>query len=179
MARARPSDTRARIQAAALDLFTEKGIQQTSLREIADRLGVTKPALYYHFASRDDLVRSLIQPLVDDFETFITEQEAAAPVEPRALLAAYFDVQYRHRQLMLLVIRDVSVLSSHNLGAKIHEWRNRLLTLLIGPTPSLADLTRAIVAVGGLADCTIQLFDAPRDDLRTASVNAACAAFGI
>ena len=43
----------------ALDLFTEKGFDGTSLREIAEQLGVTKAALYYHFASKDDILMAL------------------------------------------------------------------------------------------------------------------------
>ena len=65
---ARP-DTKARIQAVARELFVEQGVQNTSLQQIADRLGITKPALYYHFASRDELVSSIIQPLLDEEET--------------------------------------------------------------------------------------------------------------
>src|SRR5690348_7125722 len=41
--------TRARIQAVAVEMFTEHGYEKTSLREIAEALGVTKAALYYHF----------------------------------------------------------------------------------------------------------------------------------
>ncbi|MCW2946577.1 MAG: putative transcriptional regulator, TetR family, partial [Actinoallomurus sp.] len=45
----RRSDTREKIQAVALELFAEHGYDKTSLREIAERLDVTKAALYYHF----------------------------------------------------------------------------------------------------------------------------------
>ena len=48
------------IQAVAVELFSERGYDKTSLREIADRLGVTKAALYYHFRSKEDIVRSLV-----------------------------------------------------------------------------------------------------------------------
>jgi AcrR family transcriptional regulator len=54
-------DTRSRIQAIALELFIEQGYDKTSLREIAERLGVTKAALYYHFPTKDDIVSSLIE----------------------------------------------------------------------------------------------------------------------
>src|SRR5215469_16465337 len=47
--------TRERIQAIALELFAEQGYEKTSLREIAERLGVTKAALYYHFKSKEDI----------------------------------------------------------------------------------------------------------------------------
>ena len=53
------TSTRERILDVALDLFTEKGFDGTSLREIAEQLGVTKAALYYHFASKDDILMAL------------------------------------------------------------------------------------------------------------------------
>jgi len=51
--------TRERILDVALDLFTEQGFDGTSLRQIAERLGVTKAALYYHFTSKDDILLAL------------------------------------------------------------------------------------------------------------------------
>ncbi|MFC7583086.1 TetR/AcrR family transcriptional regulator [Nonomuraea antimicrobica] len=69
-----PSDTKARIQEVARELFAEQGVQNTSLRQISERLGITKPALYYHFSSRDDLVRSIVRPMVDDLERFVDER---------------------------------------------------------------------------------------------------------
>lgn len=56
--RARGS-TRERILDVALELFTEQGYDKTSLREIADRLGVTKAALYYHFERKEDILFAL------------------------------------------------------------------------------------------------------------------------
>ena len=43
----------------SLELFTQKGYDGTSLREIAEKLGVTKAAIYYHFASKDDILMAL------------------------------------------------------------------------------------------------------------------------
>ena len=54
-------DTRAEILAVASELFTTQGFETTSLREIAVRLGITKAALYYHFASKDDILRAISQ----------------------------------------------------------------------------------------------------------------------
>ncbi len=53
------SDTRQRILDVALDLFIEQGFDGTSLRQIAEQLGVTKAALYYHFESKDDILMAL------------------------------------------------------------------------------------------------------------------------
>ncbi len=63
------NDTRERIQQIALRLFTEKGYDKTSLREIAAQLGVTKAALYYHFTSKEQIVESIMQ----DSQTAVDE----------------------------------------------------------------------------------------------------------
>src|ERR1700722_11630804 len=52
-------NTRDRILDVALDLFIEQGFDGTSLRQIAERLGVTKAALYYYFESKDDILLAL------------------------------------------------------------------------------------------------------------------------
>src|SRR6516165_8913480 len=51
--------TRERILDVALDLFTERGYGDTSLREVADELGFTKAALYYHFEKKEDILLAL------------------------------------------------------------------------------------------------------------------------
>ena len=75
----RRGDTRARIQQVALELFAEQGYERTSLREIAERLGVTKAALYYHFKSKEDIVRSLVE---DYFGQHRRRRARAAPSPP-------------------------------------------------------------------------------------------------
>jgi AcrR family transcriptional regulator len=162
----------------ALDLFATQGLQQTSLRQIADRLGLTKPALYYHFASRDDLVRSLVQPLMDDVEALLERLEREG-AQPRALLGEYFDLTYRHRRTTELMVRDMSSPAFHDLMPRALGWQRRLMGLLTGPDPTLAEQARAIVAVGGLSDCTIQFDGVPAEQVRAAALDAACAALGI
>jgi AcrR family transcriptional regulator len=52
-------EMRQHILDVALELFNEQGYDKTSLREIADRLGVTKAALYYHFERKEDILLEL------------------------------------------------------------------------------------------------------------------------
>src|ERR1700734_3037387 len=52
-------ETRERILDIALELFTEQGYDKTSLRDIAERLGTTKAALYYHFERKEDILLEL------------------------------------------------------------------------------------------------------------------------
>jgi AcrR family transcriptional regulator len=67
----RKGDTRGRIQAVALELFAEQGYEKTSLREIAERLDVTKAALYYHFKTKDDIVASLFDDILEHLDEIV------------------------------------------------------------------------------------------------------------
>ncbi|MEU7044831.1 helix-turn-helix domain-containing protein [Streptomyces varsoviensis] len=177
--RPRPSDTKQRILEAARELFLRHGVQRTSLQDIAARLGITKPALYYHFSSREELVRSIVLPILEEEEEFLTRQEALAEVEPRALLEGYFDFHYRHRDEMVLMLSELTTLADLGLIDRVMAWRGRLGQLLHGPEPTLEQATRAAIAFGGIQDCTIQFPDAPPEELRRATVDGACAALGI
>jgi len=73
------SDTRERIQKVALKLFTEQGYDKTSLREIAEKLGVTKAALYYHFQSKEQIFESI---LVDTYASIKDLVDWAATLPP-------------------------------------------------------------------------------------------------
>ena len=51
--------TRDRILDISLDLFTTQGYDKTSLREIAEQLGYSKAAIYYHFESKEAILMAL------------------------------------------------------------------------------------------------------------------------
>lgn len=55
------AETRRQAQRVALELFTRQGYEATSLREIADALGINKASLYYHFPNKAAIVRSLVE----------------------------------------------------------------------------------------------------------------------
>jgi AcrR family transcriptional regulator len=67
----RRGNTRQRIQDVALELFAEHGYEKTSLREIAERLDVTKAALYYHFKTKEEIIVSLFEDLTKPIEDLI------------------------------------------------------------------------------------------------------------
>jgi AcrR family transcriptional regulator len=62
---ARGNVTRARILEAAGELFTTKGYEKVSLREVAEAVGITKAALYYYFPTKDKLFEALVEPLFE------------------------------------------------------------------------------------------------------------------
>ncbi len=60
---ARSARTRGALLAAARALFAEKGFTATGREEIAERAGVTRGALYHHFASKTDLAAAVVEQL--------------------------------------------------------------------------------------------------------------------
>ena len=73
--------TRDRIVEAALRLFSERGTTAVSMRELADAAGVTVPGLYYHFASKAELIREVYRAQGLAQEPDEIELPDPAPVE--------------------------------------------------------------------------------------------------
>lgn len=166
-------DTRSEIREVAAELFVRQGFDKTSLREVAEQLGITKAALYYHFPSKADLMRGIVEPFIDDVEALLAEREAGE-TDPRRFLADYFDVVLRHKGTFMLIVRDAGALAQLDVMGRLLSWRERVYRLLVGPDASPAQLARATVAIGGLQDCA--LADAPVEEFREAALAAAEAA---
>lgn len=66
------NEAQQRLLGSALSLFSEKGYEGTSIREIIERAGVTRPVLYYYFQNKEHLFISLVESwyeqLIDDFD---------------------------------------------------------------------------------------------------------------
>ncbi|UBV41740.1 TetR/AcrR family transcriptional regulator [Deinococcus taeanensis] len=56
-----PDTTRARIQQEAARLFVQSGYHGVSMREVAEAVGVTKPALYHHYADKEALFLAMLE----------------------------------------------------------------------------------------------------------------------
>lgn len=65
------ADTRAQIQRVARQLFTEKGYEATSTRDLTEALGLTKSSLYYHFRNKEEILASLVEQRRRDLDELI------------------------------------------------------------------------------------------------------------
>jgi AcrR family transcriptional regulator len=168
----RNSDTREEIRAVAIELFAENGVEQTSLRQIAERLGITKAALYYHFPSKDELLAELARPMVEDLEAFVGRARNAGPGDARNVLEAYLELCHRHRRLLQSVLRDPTVLARLGVLTEVLYRRLEVDRALVG-SDLPADRARAIIAFGGLQDCVVLMGDEPLDSYAEAAVASA------
>src|SRR5215471_21045791 len=103
-------DTRQRILEVAVDLFIERGYAGTSVRDISERLGMTKGSLYYHFASKDDLLAALVEPMTTDLDEFIAEAGRTGQPASRELVERLVTILDEHGVILRSLMSDPSVL---------------------------------------------------------------------
>jgi AcrR family transcriptional regulator len=144
-------DTKAAIHRAAVDLFSSQGYDKTSLREIAEQVGITKASLYYHYSSKQELLRAIVGTFLDDVFAVLRKVEDLpwSPENERELLAAYVDVVIAHRSTGPTLMRDIAaVLAAFGDDLDILIAQSRRFQLwLAGPDPTPADRLRAAAAV--------------------------------
>jgi AcrR family transcriptional regulator len=150
---ARRSDTRARIQQVALELFAEQGYERTSLREIAERLGVTKAALYYHFKSKEDIVRSFTEDHFCRLDALIAwgGQQPPGASTGHEVLERYITILLDGSEVFLFLERNqASVASSGGGKQRFEQFRprlNALVEIITGPYAQPRSRIRAAAAI--------------------------------
>lgn len=173
----RTRDTRERLHREAIKLFVEQGFARTTMQDIADRLGLTKAALYYHFPTKADLVRSVVQPAVDDVERMLSETERAN-LGAGELLERFFDVNYANREIFLALTRDPSGLSIAGAEDFVPHLAQRFQELLAGPDASTDRRMRAVMVAAGISRFATLFADLPHNELRQTSLRIAMEVLG-
>jgi AcrR family transcriptional regulator len=157
--------TRERILDIALELFSEKGYDKTSLRDIAERLGTTKAALYYHFARKEDILFELHMRLHELGYDVLTKLDgldsAEAYVEAwPGLMDELVDRVAQNRELVLLHQRNIRALeelgADERHAAENEDLIDRIRRVFGNAEIPLADRVRMAcsigAAIGGLID---------------------------
>ncbi|HEX3621439.1 MAG TPA: helix-turn-helix domain-containing protein [Acidimicrobiales bacterium] len=139
------SDSRQRIVAAAVELFSSQGYAGTSIRDIAAALGMTKASLYYYFESKDQILDAVTEPLRRELEDLVTRASTPPPPAPADLLAEVVDVLSRHALLITTLFDDPSAF--RNQQAK--QGLRKLAPILASSTEPDA-LLRARCAMGAV-----------------------------
>lgn len=80
---------RARIMDEAASLFLQRGYEGTSLRHIADVVGMKAGSLYYHFASKDELLTEILRRGIDVMHAAFEHAEQITSDDPSARIAAH------------------------------------------------------------------------------------------
>lgn len=170
--------TRERILDVALELFTKQGYDKTSLRDIAERLGITKAALYYHFARKQDILLELHLRLHALGREGLEQLELLEDGQQRAdawpgLVDHFIDQVLENRELVLLHQRNYNALQELTDNERhraenddIEQLFRRVLQSSAIPLDKRVRMVCSISAiVGALVGAEGLLGDVPIDEL--------------
>jgi AcrR family transcriptional regulator len=96
-----------RILKKALELFSEKGYDATSVREICEAAGITKPTLYYFYGSKEGVYRAIVQGALERFQTgLVLALDGEGSLRDRLvrMARAYVDATLREPDLARFII---------------------------------------------------------------------------
>jgi len=162
-------DTSSQIRAVALELFAEQGFDGTALQQIADRLGFTKAALYYHFRSKDELLSAVVEPFFTDVEPVMDASEAAAERKAptrRKRLDDFVDCLLTHRNVLGFLSRDLAAVSRPDVAKRSLALQERLSAAIGGSDLSHENRIRVSFAISGIHGAIVNNSEATADELR-------------
>ena len=130
---------------AAIETLASRGIQATSVKDIADAAGLSKGAVHYHFESKDELLERVLEQCCERIEARITKvfDEPGAPMDRirRALFemwAVRRDVTPEFRVLMdIQVVARQSPEMATALGAALARSRQQIIEIGLAPFVAL------------------------------------------
>ncbi|WP_133910501.1 TetR/AcrR family transcriptional regulator [Streptomyces sp. NBC_00582] len=145
----RRGNTRQRIQDVALELFAEQGYEKTSLREIAERLEVTKAALYYHFKTKEEIIVSIFTDLTKPIEDLI-EWGANQPhtlETKQELVRRYSSALAEATPLFRFMQENQATVRELQIGDSFKDRMRALRDIIIDPDAPLTDQVRCVSAI--------------------------------
>lgn len=120
-----------RILAAAIELFTSRGLGGTSISEVAAEAGCSKASVLYHFATKEELLRAALQPLDAALERLAAKLRSDPPsLRTSSAVPELVELCVRHRSLVALT----AVLPSNAYGgAQVAAWADgTVVEMLVG-----------------------------------------------
>jgi AcrR family transcriptional regulator len=132
--------TRQQILETAQRLFTELGYDATSLQRIADEMGLTKAAVYYHFRAKSDILHAAMQPGIQGLKDLLDDAASIRGRRARTeyLVNGYIDFLIQNRRYTVMASTDPAA-KRDKLEDKVTELRQRALTLFFGDNPTGAE----------------------------------------
>ncbi|MDT7536809.1 MAG: hypothetical protein QOI82_394 [Actinomycetota bacterium] len=135
-------------------LFTSQGYDATSLRQIADRLGLTKAALYYHFPAKEHLAIELTRPWLDAISNLIALSKPEPRIDDadrrRRLVEDYVDIVVAHHGILRFLTADAAAQKHPDVGKRSLTLVLALQDALLSAEPDDAERIRVSCALGAI-----------------------------
>jgi AcrR family transcriptional regulator len=178
----RGAETKQAIRLAAMAEFRKRGYHAATLEDIADQLGITRPAILNHYGSKAELLRAVVDPYLDALSDAIAKHEPTlrcAPRQRRLLMTDIADAIGAHAQVAGVLMRDITCHADEHIGQRCTQIAEQLLILLAGPEPTSQDRIIATATFGAVAwPLTQASIDLDDPDVRRLLVDRAIANSG-
>jgi AcrR family transcriptional regulator len=160
--------TRQQILATAQRLFAERGYDATSLQLIADEMGLTKAAVYYHFRAKGDILHAALLPGIERLKALVDETAAIRGRRARLehMVEGFIDFLVQNRAYAVMAALDPAAKRSDISGESL-SLRHRALAMLYGDHPTGAERL-AFETVFYIPETLPRLTDLSDDELRDA-----------
>jgi AcrR family transcriptional regulator len=148
------SATREALLRAASQVVIDKGVEALTLDAVAQQAGVSKGGLLYHFPNKDALMTSMVEQLIQDFETVLQSEfdQDDAPGTPGQWVRAYIRATLRFSKQSLALVARLSSIAANSPdlfeSAKVYEQQSRQRIETSGIDPIKA--TIILLAADGL-----------------------------
>jgi mycofactocin system transcriptional regulator len=179
-----PSTTRERVAQVALDLFAQRGFEETTVDDIAEAVGVGRRTVFRYFPSKNDMVWGDFDLVLDRLRADLAAQDPALSVAQAVAAAAVASNRYAPEQLPELRIRmtlitTVPALQAHSM-LRYTAWRRVIAEYVAArtgePVTALVPQTVAHAALGVSMAAFSCWVEEPGQDLE-ANLEAAYASF--
>lgn len=160
--------TRQQILETAQRLFAELGYDATSLQMIADEMGLTKAAVYYHFPAKADILHAAMQPGIERVEALLDEAASLRSRRARieSLVAGLVDFLVENRHLAVMASNEPAA-KRHKLDDQALAMRDRAMKLFYGDEPTGAERL-SFSAAFCIPESLPDMVDLSDDELREA-----------
>lgn len=129
------NDMEFRIIEAAKALFVEKGFAETSMSDIATRVGINRPALHYYFRTKDRMFQAvfgmIIQKVLPKLQDIITAKDTPVAERVSRVLDTYYEIFKEKPELPLFIVNEIHRDTEHILNAIYNSPMKPAFTTLI------------------------------------------------
>lgn len=147
--------TRQEILDVALELFTRQGYAGTSIRDIAEAMGMTKSALYYHFTNKESILTELLGSRRDEIDELLAWIDSQLPGEDLLQRAALHWIDTASEQRikgMRFAHANTPVMQRlAEDGNNLRVWFGPVIDRLVGVEASAADRLLVQMAFDSIA----------------------------
>lgn len=106
------NDMESRIVEVARETFMENGYVETSMSEIATRVGISRPALHYYFRTKDKMFQavfgSIIRPIASKVLDILCQKETTVAVRAERIVDVYFSLFLQYPRLPIFVLKEIN-----------------------------------------------------------------------